>query len=58
MTTTRDLMLGKIKTGSALPFDLGVAAIVVGTVIAALDGLGAAEFAADPPANSDRGERE
>ena len=49
-------LLGKIKTGSALPFDIGVAAIVVGTVIAALDGLGAAEFAADPPADSDRGE--
>ncbi len=41
-------LLGTVKTGSALPFDLGVAAIVVGTVIAALDGLGAAEFAAEP----------
>lgn len=51
-------LLGKIKAGSALPFDIGVAAIVVGTVIAALDGLGAAEFAADPPARSDSGERE
>lgn len=51
-------LLGKIKTGSALPFDLGVAAIVVGTVIAALDGLGAAQFAAGAPADADRGERE
>ncbi len=32
-------LLGKIKSGSALPFDIGVAAIVVGLVIAVLDGL-------------------
>ncbi len=51
-------LLGKVKAGSALPFDIGVAAIVVGTVIAALDGLGASEFAAGPPARSDGGERE
>lgn len=50
-------VLGKMKTGSALPFDLGVAAIVVGTVVAALDGLGAAQFAAHPPAGTDRGEQ-
>ena len=49
-------LLGKIKTGSALLFDLGVTAIVVGTVIAVLDGLGAAEFAADPPTPSSGGE--
>ena len=42
-------LLGKVKTGSALLFDVGVAAIVVGTVMAVLDGLGAAEFAAGPP---------
>jgi multicomponent Na+:H+ antiporter subunit A len=33
-------VLGLIKTGSALPFDIGVTAIVVGVVIALLDGLG------------------
>lgn len=37
-------LLGKVKTGSALPFDIGVAAIVVGLVIALLDGLGATEL--------------
>ena len=51
-------LLGKIKTGSALLFDVGVAAIVVGTVMAALDGLGAAEFAAGPPGTTDHRERE
>ena len=49
-------LLGKIKTGTALLFDLGVTAIVVGTVIAVLDGLGAAEFAAEPSTASARGE--
>ena len=39
--------LGKIKTGSALLFDLGVTAIVVGLVIALLDGLSVDELAAD-----------
>lgn len=34
-------VLGTIKTGSALLFDLGVVAIVVGLVIALLDGLDA-----------------
>ena len=51
-------LLGKIKTGSALLFDVGVAAIVVGTVMAVLDGLGAAEFAADPPPAPDHREQE
>ncbi len=51
-------LLGKIKTGSALLFDVGVAAIVVGTVMAVLDGLGAAEFATDPPPAPDHGEQE
>ncbi len=32
-------VLGKIKSGSALPFDIGVTAIVVGLVIALLSGL-------------------
>ncbi len=32
-------LLGTIKTGSALPFDVAVTAIVVGLVIALLDGL-------------------
>ncbi len=33
-------VLGKIKTGTALVFDIGVTAIVVGLVVAVLDGLG------------------
>jgi len=37
-------LLGKVKTGSAFPFDLGVTAIVVGLVIAVLDGLGAVDL--------------
>jgi multicomponent Na+:H+ antiporter subunit A len=32
-------VIGKVKTGTALPFDIGVTAIVVGLVIALLDGL-------------------
>lgn len=35
-------ILGKVKGGSALPFDIAVAAIVVGLVVALLDGLAAA----------------
>ena len=41
-------VLGKIKSGSALPFDIGVTAIVVGLIIALLDGLGAPELATEP----------
>lgn len=37
-------VLGKMKTGTALPFDIGVTAVVIGLVIALLDGLGAAEL--------------
>ncbi len=37
-------LLGTVKTGSALLFDLGVVAIVVGLVIALLDGLDAASL--------------
>ncbi len=33
-------LLGKVKSGSALPFDIGVTAVVVGLVISVLDGLG------------------
>lgn len=38
-------LLGKVKTGSALIFDLGVVAIVVGLVIALLDGFAASDLA-------------
>lgn len=40
-------LLGKVKTGSAFPFDLGVTAIVVGLIIAVLDGLGAVDLGRD-----------
>lgn len=51
-------LLGKVKTGTALVFDLGVAALVVGTVVAVLDGLGATEFAAGGPTRAEPQERE
>lgn len=38
-------LLGKVKSGSALPFDIGVTAVVIGLVVAVLDGLGAADLA-------------
>ena len=39
---SRDVaLLGKVKTGSALVFDLGVVAVVVGLVMALLDGFAA-----------------
>jgi multicomponent Na+:H+ antiporter subunit A len=41
-------VIGKIKSGSALPFDIGVTLIVVGLVVAVLDGLGADELASTP----------
>ena len=41
-------LLGKIKSGSALPFDIGVTAIVVGLVIALLDGLSAVSLGEEP----------
>lgn len=41
-------LLGKIKSGSALPFDIGVTAIVVGLVIALLDGLSAVSLTEEP----------
>lgn len=40
-------LFGKVKSGSALVFDAGVAAIVVGLVMAVLDGLGISRIA-DP----------
>lgn len=39
-------LLGKVKSGSALFFDAGVVLIVVGLVVAVLDGLGADELGA------------
>ena len=48
-------LLGKVKTGSALPFDIGVTAIVVGLVIALLEGLGATEL--DEPSHPQSGAR-
>ncbi len=42
-------LLGTVKSGSALVFDAGVVLIVVGLVVALLDGLGAAELADEPP---------
>ena len=41
-------LLGTVKTGSALLFDLGVVAIVVGLVLALLDGLDAQAFVDRP----------
>ncbi|MEM9564010.1 MAG: MnhB domain-containing protein [Actinomycetota bacterium] len=38
-------ILGKVKTGTAAVFDLGVVLIVVGLVVAVLDGLGADDIA-------------
>lgn len=60
-------LLGTIKSGSALIFDLGVVAIVVGMVIALLDGLGATELvdrgrtpavASQRPADADAAQRD
>ncbi|MEM7093394.1 MAG: MnhB domain-containing protein [Actinomycetota bacterium] len=42
-------LIGKAKTGTALIFDIGVTAIVVGLIVAVLDGLGAAALAGDEP---------
>ncbi|MEM7273193.1 MAG: MnhB domain-containing protein [Actinomycetota bacterium] len=46
-------VLGKVKSGTALFFDLGVTAIVIGLVMAVLDGLGAADLAAPPSHHPD-----
>lgn len=45
-------LLGQVKSGSALLFDAGVTLIVVGLVVAVLDGLGAADLADEPAASS------
>ncbi len=37
-------LLGTVKSGTALPFDIGVTAIVVGMIVALLDGLGSVEL--------------
>lgn len=37
-------VLGKVKSGSALLFDIGVTAVVVGLVVAVLGGLGAEDL--------------
>ncbi len=49
-------VLGKVKAGTALVFDAGVALIVVGLVVAVLDGLGASELAGPAPSPSPSGE--
>ena len=51
-------VLGTVKTGSALLFDLGVVAIVVGLVIALLDGLDAASLVDRVRPSHDRNDRE
>lgn len=38
-------LLGKVKSGSALPFDIGVTAVVIGLIAALIDGLGTKELA-------------
>jgi multisubunit Na+/H+ antiporter MnhB subunit len=40
-------LLGTVKTGTSLVFDVGVTAVVVGLVVAVLDGLGATSLAED-----------
>lgn len=42
-------ILGKVKSGSALPFDIGVTAIVVGLVAALLNGMSDDEATSDAP---------
>ncbi|MEM9611637.1 MAG: MnhB domain-containing protein [Actinomycetota bacterium] len=44
--------LGTVKTGTALVFDAGVALIVVGLVVAVLNGLGADELGSADPRES------
>ena len=48
-------LLGKVKSGSALPFDIGVTAIVVGLVLALLDGLSTGPLAGDQPRSGTSG---
>ena len=42
-------ILGAVKTGTALLFDIGVTLIVVGLVVAVLEGLGGLDLAGDSP---------
>lgn len=49
-------VLGTVKTGSALLFDLGVVAVVVGLVVALLDGLDASSLVEREPSDVDRRE--
>lgn len=51
-------VLGTVKTGSALLFDLGVVAIVVGLVIALLDGLDASSLVDRVRPSDDGNDRE
>lgn len=58
LVVSRELpLLGKVKSGTALPFDIGVTAVVVGLVVAVLDGLGADDLAkpSAPSATGDLG---
>ena len=43
-------ILGKVKSGSALPFDIGVTLIVVGLIVAVLDGFGVIDDEPQPEA--------
>lgn len=47
-------VLGTVKSGSALVFDLGVTLVVVGLLIAVLDALGVAELGSDDAGGGDR----
>ena len=49
-------LLGKVKAGTSLVFDAGITLVVVGLVVAVLDGLVAARLFDEPPALN-RGER-
>ena len=41
-------VLGKVKSGTALPFDIGVTLVVLGLVAALFDGLGMTQGSEDP----------
>jgi len=42
-------LFGKVKSGSALPFDIGVTAIVVGLIVSLLEGLALTSSSAPEP---------
>ncbi|NNE73981.1 MAG: MnhB domain-containing protein [Acidimicrobiales bacterium] len=50
-------VLGKVKSGSALPFDIGVTAIVMGLIVALLDGLSDPTAEGGDPAPVEQEER-